>query len=215
MRLLLHRGFLKLTTLNNGEGLQEAAIPATRCIQLAFELIEVISQTMSPGSSGTLQAALFSALGYLWNATITLFLYMSSERSQRHLDLGHDHSQTASNLIESASQFFTQYQTAVPFAKAAANKSRRFLEKLTSRSTDARHPGQSDSIRDRSEDVQLEDPNELFEKFFTLDTPPSGFTGPVGQSFDPAEQYYFRSQQLNASTWNDDGESYTYDVPES
>lgn len=215
MRLLLHRGFLKLVTLNNGQGLQEAGIPATRCIQLAFELIEVITQTMSTGSSGTLQAALFSALGYLWNATITLFLYMSSDRAQRHLNLGHEHSQKASNLVESACQFFIQYQTIVPFAEAAASKSRRFLEKMVSRATDARHPGRSESTSSRSEDVQLEDPNELFEKFFTLDTPLSGIAGPVGQSFDPAEQYYFRSQQFNASTWNEDGESYTFDVPES
>lgn len=208
MRILLHRGFLKLVTLNKEQGLSDAIAPATKCVRLACELIETITASMNTGGSGTLQAAVFSALGYLWNATITILLYLLSQRAHKHLSLGHDYPRTASGLVESAAHFFTHYQVIVPFAEAAARKSKRFLEKVAARTDQP-----PSHAFEQSNDVPFEDPNELFETFLMLDAPLSSITSNAAD-MDP-QQYDLLQQHFDMPEWTNEGESYSFDIPGS
>ena len=212
MRVLLHRGFLKLVTLKNEQGQADAIVPATKCVELACTLVETITSTMHTGSSGVLQAASFAAIGYLWNATITLFLYLLSHRASDTLQLKTSHRATAITLVEAAIPYFARYASVLPFADVAAKKSRRLLDKATARSVTGHADATMDHPDTNSFVVSPEDPNELLETFMMLDAPLSGIDGTnFVDSFDTGLHYDFLHQYSDISGWNpEDGESYTF-----
>lgn len=211
MRILLHRGFLKLVTLKHNQDQTDAINPAAKCVELACSCVEIITTSMNAGSSGILQAAFFGAIGYLWNATISLFLYLLSPRAceavhPRGLDTA-----AVTNLVEAAIQFFSSHANILPFADVAAKKSRRLLDKAVARMATATDTARANDTVDNA-NSNIEDPNELLETFMILDAPLSAIDGTtIGDSFDGGLQYDLLHQQFDMSGWNDeDGESYTF-----
>jgi hypothetical protein len=212
MRILYHRGFLKLVTLDKEQVPAEATIPATKCVHLACELIETITASMNRGGSGILQAAVFSVLGYLWNATITLLLYALSERAIRHLDLGFEFPENVAHLLDSAVWFFTQHQEISAFAGGAAQRSRRLLERFKAQKAALQLDQQSKNMQDAS----LGDADEALEPFGMLDHLLSGFSPGSERAFDATRQYDFQSSEYDVESWiNDNNESYSFDLHEA
>lgn len=134
LRILLYRAFLNLVVQKREKQIEvkeEAVIAASKCIEMAMSLIQLIISSINPGSSGTLQAAVFHAMGYLWNATLTLLLYVRSEAAQEILSpAAPDRGKIVEN-IEAGATFFATHQQALPFAQVAAEKIRRLLKKVT------------------------------------------------------------------------------------
>ncbi|KPI42295.1 Transcriptional activator protein acu-15 [Cyphellophora attinorum] len=194
MRILYHRGFLKLVTLNKEQVPIEATVPATKCVHLACELIETITASVNRGGSGILQAAVFGVLGYLWNATITLLLYALSERAIRQLDLGSEFSDTEMS----------------GFAGGAAQRARRLLERFK-----AQKAAQQSDQRRTLRDVPSAGADDVLESFGMLDHLLSGFSPGSERAFDATRQYDFQSSEYDVESWiNDNNESYSFDLHE-
>ena len=128
----MYRAFLNLVVQKREKQIEvkeESITAAAKCIDLAMSLIQVTTSAINPGSSGTLQAALFHAMGYLWNATLTLLLYVRSDPAQEVLSASTPQNGKTLDTIDSAAAFFATHQQALPFARVAAEKIRRLLKK--------------------------------------------------------------------------------------
>lgn len=203
MRILLHRGFLRLVTLDKKQGLSDAIAPASKCVKLVCDLIETITYSMNTGGSGTLQAALFSALGYLWNATITLMLYLLSQKALQHLPHDLMYPYDGAELLQSTISFFSQYRSVVPFADAAATKTQRFLDKIKARTTPNMSENATNPQDQAGGEMHFDGSNELLETFFMLDAPLTGIANMPDQDFELMHEYDAIHSQFNM--WPDRG----------
>lgn len=128
MRHLLYRAFLNLVVHKGRrrETISEDLLTlAVTCIHLALDITRLTVSSIHVGSrvSGTLQGVFFHALGYQWNATVTLMLYANSRVVQEVLrpKLRGDFDVVLSE-IQAAETLFRQYADVIPFAGTAAQK---------------------------------------------------------------------------------------------
>jgi hypothetical protein len=130
---LLYRAFLNLVVKKREKHLSvnDAAVaPAAKCIQLAMELINFNVLSMPLDISGVLEAAVFHAMNYLWNAALTLLLYIKSTATQEALAPSVPEQRHIVDAAEQAAAFFTQRDTS-PVAMTAAEKIRRLLKRMS------------------------------------------------------------------------------------
>lgn len=129
IRILLYRAFLKLLVqkgrrqedINN-----DVLKPASKCVDLARTLVQ-ITTSIDFERSGTLQAALFHANTYLWNATISLLLYITDKHAPGRLP--RDRADIIAH-VNLAIRFFSAHQDRIPFARVAEQKSKGLLAKV-------------------------------------------------------------------------------------
>jgi hypothetical protein len=95
-----------------------------------MELVNLTVLSMPPDISGVLEAALFHAMNYLWNATLTLLLYIKSTAAQEVLEASVPEQRQIVDAAEHAATFFTQRDTS-PVAVTAAEKIRRLLKRMS------------------------------------------------------------------------------------
>jgi hypothetical protein len=133
LRILLFRAFLNLVVQKREKKMEISNMSiaaASKCVEMSMSLVQVTISSINPGSSGTLQAALFHAIGYLWNATLTLLLYVRSDSAQEILASCTPERSKVTEAIEAAAEFFATYRLALPFAGMATEKVQRLLRKI-------------------------------------------------------------------------------------
>jgi hypothetical protein len=174
LRILLFRAFLNLVVQKREKRMEvkdQSVLAAARCVDIAMSLVQVTVSSMNPGSSGTLQAALFHTLGYLWNATVTLLLYVRSDSVQDALAASAPDRAKVIDSIDSAAAFFEIHQQALPFAKVAAGKIRRLLRKVTSGVTTNDTPSTSTDIHAGFTVPDLESPDQMLNFIPNFEVP--------------------------------------------
>ena len=112
---------------------KELQQPATTCVQIAIETSSLIVSSVNTGVhvSGTIQAILFQAVGYLWNALETMLLIASSDAAQSRLSpiVTREHLFEA---INSALSMLKTYEDTIPLARTAVIKSESVLRRAAS-----------------------------------------------------------------------------------
>lgn len=111
------------------EGIEELQRPAINCIQLALETTKLVVSSVHTAAhvSGTLQAILPHAVGYLWNALVTMLLVVSSSEAQVRLEPA-VRMQGVLDAIDSALVMLKTYESTIPFARTAVRKSESMLQ---------------------------------------------------------------------------------------
>ncbi|KAJ9613499.1 hypothetical protein H2200_003441 [Cladophialophora chaetospira] len=135
MRLLLYRIFLNMLVQKSRRKDSisgELQGLATTCIHIAADIVTLVVKSIHVGvqTSGTLQAALFHSMAYLWNALVTLLLYASSHSAQQRLGSKLSKPIDIIKEIQDAVEVFDSYSEAVSFAGTASQKIRALLEKI-------------------------------------------------------------------------------------
>jgi hypothetical protein len=172
----------------------------------------LITKSMNTGGSGVLQAAIFSALGYLWNSTITLLVYLLSERAVQDLALGSDFSRNALDLLESAVTFFSRHQCN-SFAEVAATKLKQFLNKFTAQPVQPLLESTFDQQLQSMQDISFDGPDEMFDSFNMLDDLLNGFDQGDQDASEASWRQEWHHTQYDVSSWvNDNNESYNFNV---
>ena len=141
MRHLLYRAFLNLVVQKSKrrEPITDDLLNlAATCTQLAIELTRLTVSSIHVGCSisGTLQGIFYHALGYQWNAAVTLVLYAISLSAQEKLSPKLGSIDVVKDEIRSAVELFKYYGDAIPFAKTAAQK----IEALLHGGSDSKSP---------------------------------------------------------------------------
>ncbi|KIW22753.1 uncharacterized protein PV07_11019 [Cladophialophora immunda] len=174
LRILLYRAFLNLVVQKREKQMEvkeESVVAAARCIEMAMSLIHVTTTSINVGSSGTLQAALFHTMGYLWNATLALLLYVRSESTHDLLAATIPDRGKIIDTIESAAVFFTRHQEALPFARVASEKIRRLLKKVATGYVSSDTPSTSTDIHAGFAVPNLESPDRILNFVPGFDVP--------------------------------------------
>lgn len=220
LRILLYRAFLNLVVQKREKQIEvkeEAVIAASKCIEMAMTLVQVTTSSINPGSSGTLQAVVFHAMGYLWNAALTLLLYVRSEAAQEILSpTTPDRGKIVEN-IEASATFFAIHQQALPFAQVAAGKIRRLLKKVTAGFAISDTPSTTTDIHAGFTVPNLESPDRILNFVPGFDVPSfdiprfnfdMGFaeTPHPDDTIDVSEQHTSRS----GPQWIPEGEGYYF-----
>ena len=198
----------------------ELVAAAAKCVEMARTLVKVTTSSINVGSSGTLQAALFHATGYLWNATITLLLYFKSHTIHETLaDTIYDRNQVTEH-IESATAFFITHQEAIAFARGAAQKAQRLLKKASGRGFPDKPSITSTDIDSGITLPNLESPEQILDFVSGFDMPTFDFGR---RSFDHVFEHNphgddptIGSQEVQGASphWSPEGESfYFYGTP--
>lgn len=151
IRILLHRAFLNLTILRTKKGKeirQELVSAAASCVKMALLLVSITTDSIHISSSGIIQAALFHVIGYLWNATMTLLLYVKNRSIHAVLSEKGVQYQEVIAQIELATAFFAIHQDGSSTAQTAALKIARLVGKLqdTLRGSQSLSPEMSNSM---------------------------------------------------------------------
>ncbi|KIW83181.1 hypothetical protein Z517_02426 [Fonsecaea pedrosoi CBS 271.37] len=174
LRILLYRAFLNLVVQKREKQMKvsdESVVAAAKCIEMAMSLINVTTTSINAGSSGTLQAALFHTMGYLWNATLTLLLYVRSESTHDLLAATIPDRSKINDNIESAAVFFTRHQEALPFARVASEKIHRLLKKVATGYVSSDTPSTSTDIHAGFAVPDLESPDRILNFVPGFDVP--------------------------------------------
>ncbi len=222
LRILLYRAFLNLVVQKREKQLEvddESLPAASKCIEMAMTLAQLIMVSINPGSSGTLQAALFHAMGCLWNATLTLLLYVRSESAQELLAATTPERTKIIDSIDAAALFFMEHQQALPFARTAAGKIQRLLKRVTSSYT-GNTPSTTTDVDAGFTVSNFESPNQIlnFMQGFDVqgfDVPQFNFGLPFpevssqGDILDPD----YRQLARPAAEWTPEGEGFYFHPP--
>jgi hypothetical protein len=219
LRILLYRAFLNLVVQKREKQMEvkdESILAASKCIEMAMSLVQLTTSSINPGSSGTLQAALFHAMGYLWNGTLTLLLYVRSDSAQGILAASTPDRSKIIDMIESAAAFFATHREALPFARVAAEKLRRLLRKVTVGYVAGDTPSTTTDIHAAYTVPNLDSPDQILNFVPAFDVP--GFDVPrfnFDMTFSetpPQGDVLGLTTQLNRNSphWTPEGEGFYY-----
>jgi hypothetical protein len=141
---------------------------AAQCINLAVDLIQLATTSININSSAILQASFFHTVGYLWNAIVTLILYVTNDSTHRVLKGRTADRQNAVTQIQKALLFFKTHQDCFPFLRLASQTAERLMK--TSLSDTAAGPTQL-FLRDVDVSRKYDlNPSEQVFEFFLPDS---------------------------------------------
>lgn len=208
MRILLYRAFLNFVVQKKEAGKvipEELLAAAARCIAMAISLIETTTTCINPGSSGTLQAALLPSAGYLWNATITLLLYVTSQAVRDTLPETAPDRATVISTIQTAIAFLTVHQNALSSAPESIKKGQTLLNKAMASFTMAQREGDNPDYQHVIHLSEFESPSDQILDFVHgFDVPTFDFGRPSSDHISGviASERYVAGDQVQEPDFN-------------